>query len=156
MSEQLDPRELPHQLLLRKYGLNIANMGKHTQQLKKDIDRTLQLVLNKAKNGAVKLTPATQSKIETYDRYICDGIFEYLENQDSVSEQEVEQVEEQMDSKRDDVVEKMEEIHEEAIETENKQETASESETTSETQTETPTPKEESSTKVGLGFWDWT
>jgi len=102
------------------------------------------------------LSTNLNSKIETYDRYICDGIFEYLENQDSVSEQEVEQVEEQMDSKRDDVVEKMEEIHEEAIETENKQETASESETTSETQTETPTPKEESSTKVGLGFWDWS
>ena len=150
MSEQLDPRELPHQLLLRKYGLNIANMGKHTQQLKKDVDRTLQLVLNKAKNGAVKLTPATQSKIETYDRYICDGIFEYLENQDSVSEQEVEQVEEQMDSKRDDVVEKMEEIHEEAIDNQNT------NPSTSETQTETPTPKEESSTKVGLGFWDWS
>ena len=156
MSEELNPRELPHQLLLRRYGISIGQLNSNAQQLKKDLDRTLQLVLNKAKNGAVKLTPATQSKIETYDRYICDGIFEYLENQDSVSEQEVEQVEEQMDSKRDDVVEKMEEIHEEAIETENKQETASESETTSETQTETPTPKEESSTKVGLGFWDWS
>ena len=156
MSEELNPRELPHELLLRKYGISIGHLNNNAQQLKKDLDRTLQLVLNKAKNGAVKLTPATQSKIETYDRYICDGVFEYLETKDSVSEQEVEQVEEQMDSKREDVVEKMEGIHEEAIETENKQETASESETTSETQTETPTQKEESSTKVGLGFWDWS
>jgi hypothetical protein len=150
MSEELNPRELPHQLLLRRYGISIGQLNSNAQQLKKDLDRTLQLVLNKAKNGAVKLTPATQSKINTYDRYICDGVFEYLESQENVSEQEVEKIEEQMDSKREDVAEKMEEIHEEAIDNQNT------NPSTSETQTETPTPKEESSTKVGLGFWDWS
>ena len=82
MSEELNPRELPHQLLLRRYGISIGHLNSNAQQLKKDLDRTLQLVLNKAKNGAVKLTPATQSKINTYDRYICDGVFEYLESQE--------------------------------------------------------------------------
>ena len=143
MSEELNPRELPHELLLRKYGITISNLNSNAQQLKKDIDRTLLLVLNKAKNGAVNLTPATQSKIETYDRYICDGVFEYLETKDEVSEQEVEQLEGQMDEKRDDVVEKMEEIHEEALE--NK----------TETPTPTETPKEETETTTG-GFWDWS
>ena len=70
MSEELNPKQLPHEMLMTRYGLSMEQMGKHTKQLKTDLDRTLRLVLNKAKNGAVKLTPATQSKIETYDRYI--------------------------------------------------------------------------------------
>jgi hypothetical protein len=77
--------ELPHELLLRKYGLQIAQLSSHTQQLKRDLDKTLTLIINKSRNGEIQITPSTQSKIETYDRYICDGIFEYLEKKDVIN-----------------------------------------------------------------------
>ena len=34
-------RELPHEVLLRRYGLNISQLSNHTQQLKKDLDKVL-------------------------------------------------------------------------------------------------------------------
>tara|TARA_R100001015_G_C4599976_1_gene154983 strand:+ start:498 stop:995 length:498 start_codon:yes stop_codon:yes gene_type:complete len=164
MSEELNPRELPHEMLMRKYGLGIDKMSNHTKQLKKDLDRALQLVLNKSKNGAVKLTPATQQKIETYDRYICDGIFEYLENQEVITEEESQKVEDALDDKREEVKEKMEDMHEEAKEKAETQATPSSSETTSSEETpqstsntETPPPTESKGDggSVKIGFWDW-
>jgi len=154
MSEDLNPRELPHELLMRRYNLSIEQLGSHTKQLKTDLDRTLRLVLNKSKDGLVKLTPATQSKIETYDRYICDGIFEYLEDNEEISSEKADVLEKQAEVKREEVKEQMEEMHEGAVEnkTESKQET-------SETPTPTPTSSKEKADeddgKVRIGFWDW-
>ena len=159
MSEELNPRELPHELLMRKYGLSIDQMSNHTKQLKKDLDRALQLVLNKSTNGAVKLTPATQQKIETYDRYICDGIFEFLENQEVLSKEESEKVEDALDDKREEVKEKMEDLHEEAKEKASNSSTDNNSEDTpqSNSNTDTPPPPENKGDggKVKIGFWDW-
>ena len=151
MSEELNPRELPHQVLMRRYGLSMEQMSNHTKQLKSDLDKTLRLVLNRSKEGAIKLTPITQSKIETYDRYICDGVFEYLEKQDNISEGEVEKVEQQMDDKREDVKEKMEEIHEEATSTSDN-DTSTEEKPSSESEEEKP---QEDSGSAKIGFWDW-
>tara|TARA_R110001599_G_scaffold206226_2_gene403542 strand:- start:12118 stop:12588 length:471 start_codon:yes stop_codon:yes gene_type:complete len=155
MSEELNPRELPHELLMRKYGLGIDDMSNHTKQLKKDLDRALQLVLNKSKNGAVKLTPVTQQKIETYDRYICDGIFEYLENQEVISEEESKQVESALDDKRDEVKEKMEDMHEDAKSIENKEPSTSKEESVSNANDDPPTEQKKEGGKVSIGFWNW-
>ena len=148
MSEELNPRELPHELLMRKYGLGIDDMSNHTKQLKKDLDRALQLVLNKSKNGAVKLTPVTQQKIETYDRYICDGIFEYLENQEVISEEESKQVESALDDK-------MEDMHEDAKSIENKEPSTSKEESVSNANDDPPTEQKKEGGKVSIGFWNW-
>ena len=140
----LNPRELPHDFLLRKYGLNISQLSNHTKQLKGDLDKTLRLILAKAKNGSpLKITPATQSKIETYDRYICDGIFEYLETNDVITENQSETLEKQADAKRDEVVDK--------IDTENNSDSTPPPPPTS---TPTSTPTDDSNT-TKIGFWDW-
>jgi len=150
MSENINPKELPHELLMRKYSLTMDMLGTHAKQLKKDLDRTLHLVINKSKNGVVRLTPTTREKIEAYDRYICEGIFEYLDEKDVISEQQADNLEQQMDNKRDDVVEKMENMNE-----------ASTQRTTNST---SENPNQESSEedkeeggdiKVG-SFWDWS
>ena len=97
-------RELPHELLLRKYGLNVSQLSAHTQQLKKDLDKTITFIVNKSKNGTINLTPAVESKIETYDRYICDGIFEYLENKDVITEAQADALKDKADDIREDVI----------------------------------------------------
>lgn len=159
MSEELNPKQLPHEMLLSRYGLSMEDMGTHTKQLKTDLDKTLRLVLNRAKDGAIKLTPATQTKIETYDRYICDGIFEYLEDNEQISSEKADALEKQADVKREEVKEQMEEIHEEAVEnqTKSKEETSETTDTkTEETPTPTSKPKEdEDDGRVRIGFWDW-
>lgn len=143
MSE-LNPRELPHEFLLRKYGLSINQLSNHTKQLKTDLDKTLRLILSKSKNGNVNITATTQSKIETYDRYICDGIFEFLETNDVITESQSDTEEKQMDNKRDEVVEKMED-----------------NTTSNTTSTSTSNPNQNTtstSTNSGgakIGFWDW-
>jgi hypothetical protein len=72
-------------------------LSNHTQQLKKDLDKTITFIVNKSKNGKINLTPAVESKIETYDRYICDGIFEFLENKDVITEAQAEQLKDKAD-----------------------------------------------------------
>ena len=137
MSEAIDPKELPHEFLLKRHKLTIGELSAHTQQLKKDLDKTLVLVINRSKDGNINLTPQTQQKISTYDRYICDGIFEYLEEQDELTEKQVETEEEKLETKREVVEEKMEKAHEEAVE-EKKEEEAK-----IEAKEETPEPVEE-------------
>ena len=83
MSDNLNIKELPHQFLLRKYSLNKEVLSKDAKQLLTELDRTIRLVASKSKDGNVKLTPATQQKISTYDRFICDQVFEYLEEQET-------------------------------------------------------------------------
>ena len=148
MSENLNPRHLPHQLLMSKYSLSISNLSKHTQQLKKDLDRTLHLVLNKSKNGVVRLTPATQSKIETYDRYICDGIFEYLEDTEVISDAQANTLEQQANEKREDVKDTMKDM--------GNNPTPTSTPNSTENNTETPKSNEDSNSGVRVGgFWDW-
>ena len=147
MSENLNPKELPHELLMRKYSLKMSSLSQHTQKLKKDLDRTLHLVINKSKNGVVNLTPNTQNKIEAYDRYICDGIFEYLDEEEVITEEQGDTLGKQMDEKRDDVVEKMEKISEEQPQSTQPQEN----------QEQKPNDDDKGSDddiKVG-SFWDW-
>jgi hypothetical protein len=159
MSENITPKQLPHEHLLKKYNLKIEDLSAHTQQLKKDLDQTTRLCLSRSKDGVVNLTPATQQKISTYDRYICDGIWEYLEEQEEVSEAEVEKIEDKMDEKREEIEEKMEEAHEEAVEEQKEVEAKAEEPKAEggeveaeETQTEAK-PKQDDEVKVGL--WDW-
>jgi len=97
-------RELPHEVLIRRYGLNISQLSNHTQQLKKDLDKTITFIVNKSKNGNINLTPAVESKIETYDRYICDGIFEYLESKEVITEAQATQLKDKADDAREDVI----------------------------------------------------
>jgi hypothetical protein len=92
--------ELPHESLMRRYNLSIEDLPAKPRQLKTDLDRTIQMVVNKSRNGQIQMTANTQSKIETYDRYICDGIFEYLEDEEVITESQSDSMESQMDSKR--------------------------------------------------------
>lgn len=152
MSENLNPRHLPHQLLMSKYSLSISKLSKHTQQLKKDLDRTLHLVLNKSKNGVVRLTPATQSKIETYDRYICDGIFEYLEDTEVISDAQANTLEQQANEKREDVKDTMKDMGNNPTPQSNPTPTP----TPTESNTSQSDTNEDTSDGVRVGgFWDW-
>jgi hypothetical protein len=152
--DNLDIRHLPHEFLLRKYGLKIEDMSSHTKQLKGDLDKTLTLLLNRAKNGEVRITPATQSKIETYDRYICDGIFEYLEGQDVITEKQSDAEEKAMDDKRENVIDKMEESNKKE---EPKKEEPKKEEPKPSNQSNTTPPSEEKKKggDVKIGFWNW-
>lgn len=142
-------RELPHELLLRKYNLNISELSNHTQQLKKDLDKTITFIVNKSKNGNIRLTPAVESKIETYDRYICDGIFEYLENADVITESQADDLKDRADDIREDVIE---DLKEDDNDTSNVQ--SSRTNTTSSTESSSQ-GQEGEGTGARIGFWDW-
>lgn len=137
--------ELPHELLMRRYGLTINQLSAHTQQMKRDLDKTITLIVNKSRNGEVNITPSTQSKIETYDRYICDGIFEFLEDSEVITENQSDTMESQMDSKRQEVVNTMNTSSTTTTNT-------STSTNTKTQQTTTPSSEEQ---KAKIGFWDW-
>ena len=135
--------ELPHEVLLRRYGLNISQLSSHTQQLKRDLDKTLTLIINKSRNGKIQMTPSVQSKIETYDRYICDGIFEYLEDTDVITENQSDTIESQMDDKRISEMKKVD---------------TSSSQSTNQP-TNQPTTQSSDNGNSGnakIGFWDWS
>jgi alpha-galactosidase/6-phospho-beta-glucosidase family protein len=177
MSENLNLKELPHQFLLRKYSVNPEVLSTDGKQMIKDLEKTIRLVASKSKDGNVKLTPATQQKISTYDRYICDSIFEYLDDQDKITEAQADKVEEQMDDKREEVEDKMEDMHQEEVEQIEQATAQAEAEATEkEIKETTPTQEEtepiveatdESSQadgeeeqpknddKVNIGFWEW-
>jgi hypothetical protein len=128
-------RELPHELLLRKYGLNVSQLSAHTQQLKKDLDKTITFIVNKSKNGTINLTPAVESKIETYDRYICDGIFEYLENKDVITEAQADALKDKADDIREDVIDDLKDDNDDTSNSQSSQ--------------------ADSSSEAKIGFWDW-
>ena len=151
MSEQINVKEFPHTYLMKKYSLTKENLSLHTKQLLTDFNRVIRLVASKSKDGNVNLTPATQNKLETYDRYICEGIFEYLEDAEKISDEQSTQEEEQMEEKREVVVEKMEELHEQAI-TENEQTNTN---TNPESVEQEVKQEEVPAKKKGLGFWDF-
>jgi hypothetical protein len=130
-------KELPHEVLLRRYGLNISQLSNHTQQLKKDLDKTITFIVNKSKDGKINLTPAVESKIETYDRYICDGIFEFLESKDVITEEQAEQLKDKADDAREDVIDDLKDDAESTQGNDN---------------SNNPSP---ASTEAKIGFWDW-
>ena len=136
-------RELPHEVLLRRYGLNVSQLSNHTQQLKKDLDKTITFIVNKSKNGTINLTPAVESKIETYDRYICDGIFEYLESKDVITEKQAEQLKDKADDAREDVID---DLKDDANDDAKNIQSTNNSDSTS-------SSSDEGSVKIG--FWDW-
>lgn len=140
MSENINPKEMPHELLLRRHNLSVNDLSAHAKQMKKDFDKTLRAVISRSKNGNVTITSATKSKIDAYDRYICDGIFEYLENEDinSNSENAVEKV--KMDAQREEQMEKLE----------NSDTTPTNSENNSNN-----TENQNVKPKVKIGFFDW-
>jgi hypothetical protein len=131
-------RELPHEVLLRRYGLNVSQLSNHTQQLKKDLDKTITFLVNKSKNGKINLTPAVESKIETYDRYICDGIFEFLENKDVITEAQAEQLKDKADDAREDAIDDLKDDAEDSYQgnANNSSQSTSQSD-------------------AKIGFWDW-
>lgn len=127
--------ELPHELLLRRYSLNVNQLSNHTRQLKNDLDKVLGMILAKSRNGKITMTPATKNKIETYDRYICDGIFEYLENKDVITESQHDSIESQMNVQRGNTLGNI---------------------NTDSPNTNTPTQNNPSSGDAKIGFWDWS
>jgi len=167
MSDKIELKELPHQYMFRKYGLNKSMLNADGKQMLTDLEKTLRLVSTNAakKGGNITLTPATQQKIETYDRFICDTIYEYLEDNDKISEKQADTLEGQMDDKREVVAEKMDELYTEAQETleQIKEETqnqveetqATQSENSAETSVETKEEKEDKDDRVRIGFFDW-
>lgn len=165
MSEQINVKEFPHIFMLKKYNLSKEKLSNHTKQLMTDFNRVVRLVASRSKDGNVSLTAATQNKLETYDRYICEGIFEYLEDEEKLSDAQSTKEEEQMEKKREEVVEKMEEIEEKQKEeiaqeaADDTQKSARESERAPEEAPAATPPQEEikdPKTKTfGMGFWDW-
>lgn len=131
--------ELPHELLIRKYNLSISQLSTHTQNLKRDLDRTITMIINKSRNGSIQMTPSTQSKIETYDRYICDGIFEYLEDKEVITESQSNSIESQMDNQRNATINKIDTS------------TNTQKQTQTQTQNTTNAPKE----SAKIGGWSW-
>lgn len=140
-------RELPHEVLLRRYNLQVTSLSRHAQQMKKDLDKTITFLINKSKNGSVNITPSVQSKIETYDRYICDGIFEYLENEEVINNQQSDQLKSGADKVRadkvDDLVDDLEDDDDSNDDNQNNSQSQSDS--------------SEGSNAEGarIGFWDW-
>jgi len=140
-------RELPHEVLLRRYNLQVSSLSRHAQQMKKDLDKTITFLINKSKNGSVNITPSVQSKIETYDRYICDGIFEYLENEEVINDQQSNQLKSGADKVRadkvDDLVDDLEDDDDSNDDNQNNSQSQSDS--------------SEGSNAEGarIGFWDW-
>jgi len=140
-------RELPHEVLLRRYNLQVSSLSRHAQQMKKDLDKTITFLINKSKNGSVNITPSVQSKIETYDRYICDGIFEYLENEEVINNQQSDQLKSGADKVRADKVDDLVDDLEDDDDSNNDNQNNSQSQSDS----------SEGSNAEGarIGFWDW-
>jgi cobalamin biosynthesis protein CobT len=141
-------RELPHEVLLRRYNLQVSSLSRHAQQMKKDLDKTITFLINKSKNGSVNITPSVQSKIETYDRYICDGIFEFLENQDVINQDQANQLKSGADKVREDKVDDLVDDLEDNDDSQNNNQNNSQSQSDS---------SEGSNAEGGarIGFWDW-
>lgn len=149
-------RELPHEVLLRRYGLNISQLSNHTQQLKKDLDKTITFLVNKSKNGKINLTPAVESKIETYDRYICDGIFEFLEDKEVITEAQAEHLKDKADDAREDVIEDLKEDDIDESEQEDDSDDSNDADKSAQKDSNVDnqsTSSSEDSAKIG--FWDW-
>jgi hypothetical protein len=148
-------RELPHEVLLRKYNLQVSELSNHTQQMKKDLDKTITFLINKSKNGSVNITPTTQSKIETYDRYICDGIFEFLENQDVINQDQASQLKSGADKVREDKVDDLVDDLEDDNNSEGTPPANSNNDNQNNSQSQTDSTEGSNTEGTRIGFWDW-
>ena len=92
--------ELPHEVLLRRYSLDMSELPAKTQTMKSNLERELNLIVARSKNGQVNVSPTLQAKLENYDRLICDDIFELLEKSETITETQSEKLETQMDAER--------------------------------------------------------
>jgi len=81
MEEQTN-KLLPYQLLLRKNNIQETDLPRGTQQVIADIKkiRNILYAQSQRKGAKFEVSEATQEKINTYDRHICNDIFEYLDN----------------------------------------------------------------------------
>ena len=157
--------ELPHQFLLRKYSLTQEVLGNDGKQMIKDLEQTIRVIAAKSKSGAeINLSPSTQQKISTYDRYICDSIFQYLEEKDAITENQADAEENQMDDKREILEEKMEALQEEQEQQQEQQQEQPQEQEQEQEQEEVIAKKQEEviakeeqqpETKAKIGFWDW-
>jgi hypothetical protein len=151
MSEQIENvKQLPHQLLLTRHSINPSDLNSEAKEMLKLFKQTMTAVnTNSKKNGEVRISDAVRNKITAYDRYICDGIFEYLEKETEVSNAQIDSEEENADTHRDKVEEKIEET-EEKLEEVNSEEEEPPNSADGEEQKETP-----SDDNAKIGFWDW-
>lgn len=83
MEEQTN-KLLPYQLLLRKNNIQETDLKRGTQQLIADIKKIRNVLYaqtqRKGVTNEIEVSEITQEKIDTYDRHICNDIFEYLDN----------------------------------------------------------------------------
>ena len=127
MSEIINPKEFPHELLIRRHNINVSELSSNTQQL----------------------------KLTTYDQYICDGIFSYLEEANKITEAQVEKEEEKLDEKREEVEEKLEEAHEEEkVEAQKVQEKETNEQVESPQSETSAEPQKEKAEKKEDSMWD--
>lgn len=92
--------ELPHEVLLRRYSLDMSELPAKTQTMKNELERELNLIVSRSRNGKVSVNPTLQAKLENYDRLICDDIFQHLEESETITETQSENLENQMDAQR--------------------------------------------------------
>ncbi len=72
--------------LLKKEGVSISDLDSETQSYIKDLKQTTQVLINRAKGGDIKVSAQTERKIKNYDRAICEGIYDYIDNEGRKSE----------------------------------------------------------------------
>lgn len=150
MSEQIENlKQLPHQLLMSRHSIDGSKLNDQAKEMLKLFKKTMTAVQTNAKKyGEVRISDDVRNKITAYDRYICDGIFEFLENETETPEAQIDSEEGFADEHRDKVDEKIEETEEKLEEAENSNETSEEVPTKNDT-------KEEEDTSDVNGFWDW-
>ena len=82
--EQQTEKLLPYQLLLRKNNIQETDLPRGTQQLIADIKKIRNVLYaqtqRKGVTNEIQVSEITQEKIDTYDKHICNDIFEYLDN----------------------------------------------------------------------------
>jgi hypothetical protein len=140
---------LPHELLMRKYELSINDLPVSPRQFKMDLEKILTMIINKSKNGQIQMTEATKTKIEAYDRAICDGIFAYLDDEEIISESQADKEESNLDDIREKAVEK---INDAPNSSDNKTSTTTSNPNVA---INTPSSNESTENKAKIGFWDW-
>ena len=94
MEEQTN-KLLPYQLLLRKNNIQETDLKRGTQQLIADIKKIRNVLYaqtqRKGITNEIEVSEITQEKIDTYDRHICNDIFEYLDELEEKQEAQKEQ-----------------------------------------------------------------
>ena len=128
---------LPYQLLLRKNNIQETDLPRGTQQVIADIKkiRNILYAQSQRKGAKFEVSESTQEKINTYDRHICNDIFEYLDELEEKQEAQKEEVQKQENSSSE-----------------------SHSQTTNSQTTKQVTnePESNDSEKSGrVGFWNW-